>query len=903
MSIRWRLSLILALVVSLCAILYFCTQRFILLPSFVSLERDQARRDIERCRQTIYREIGHANSVCKDWATFDDVYRFALDHNRDYVKANLTPSTFATLGTNLIFICDNNGRVLFGQVWDLTKESQIALREFDPHSIPLSHSLMKVRSTGHGVSGLFTTERGPMIVAAAPILTSDGKGPSRGVLMMGRFLDNKLMSDLRKQAQVNVQIFEPTSRELTSDERYEARHAARNDGMYFFEKSSSATLRVFGTLPLINSSLPLLSKAELPRNILSRGGVTLRSALYSIVLVGSIILLVMLILVNRVLLRPMLSLTNWVLEMRKSNDLAREVPFRRKDEIGRLAVEFKGMLDDVSDAREHLLKYQETLEEKVSTRTRELKEVNEHLQKEVAEHVATEKRFRTLFDSFGDMIFICSPDGSFLEANLSACEKLGYERRVLLSLGVAQVDELYDKEHFRQQIQELHEAGELAFATTLRRRNGTPLPVEIHCRMIEYSGGETVLAVARDISERREAEAEKAQLEAQLRQSQKMDAIGLLAGGIAHDFNNLLTPIIGYGEEVLQCRDTSSIRAAAVAIVKAGERASTLTRQLLAFSRKQVMQPRVLDLNALILNLQDMLRRIIGEDIELRFDHHEGLGFVKADPGQLEQVIMNLAVNARDAMPQGGILTIETANYQISPSEAHQYQSLPAGDCVLLKVSDTGSGMSEEVRSRIFEPFFSTKGARGTGLGLSTVYGIVKQSGGGIICYSMPDQGTSFEVFLPLVDALQENSEVKPQNLAGLSSHGETVLLVEDEDVVRVFAGRLLKRLGYTVISAAGGEEALQASDQWEGKIDLLLTDVVMPAMSGREVAREIQKRRPSTKIVYMSGYTNDIIAQKGILEEGTLFLEKPFTAETLAQILCAALDGSNAVPGDHVER
>ena len=379
--------------------------------------------------------------------------------------------------------------------------------------------------------------------------------------------------------------------------------------------------------------------------------------------------------------------------------------------------------------------------------------------------------------------------------------------------------------------------------------------------------------------------------EEQLRQSQKLEAVGQLAGGIAHDFNNLLTVIRGYSDLMLVSLDRADPQRVHLEAIKdAADRAASLTRQLLAFSRKQVLQPKVLDLNALVTNVNQMLQRMIGEDIDLAIVLRSDLGHVKADPGQLEQVIMNLVVNARDAMPQGGQLTIETANVELDEAYARRHAAVQPGPYVMLTVSDTGHGMDAKTQARIFEPFFTTKGpGQGTGLGLSTVYGIVKQSGGSVWVYSEPGHGTTFRIYLQRV---QEQVEAPQAPSPGASPHEtETVLLAEDDKTVRTLVRMVLQEHGYTVLAAPHGVEALRISEAHQGVIHLLVTDVVMPGMNGRELAQRLALARPDMKVLYVSGYTDDVIIRHGVLEAGIAFLQKPFTPDVLARKVRDVLD------------
>ncbi|HKC62204.1 MAG TPA: ATP-binding protein [Pyrinomonadaceae bacterium] len=375
------------------------------------------------------------------------------------------------------------------------------------------------------------------------------------------------------------------------------------------------------------------------------------------------------------------------------------------------------------------------------------------------------------------------------------------------------------------------------------------------------------------------------QTEEQFRQSQKMEAIGQLAGGVAHDFNNLLTAINGYSDLSLrQLEQSNPVRRNIEQIKKAGQRASDLTRQLLAFSRKQMLQPKIINLNDVITDTSKMLRRLIGEDIEIVLHLKPSIGKVKADPSQIDQVLINLVVNARDAMPHGGALTIETANVEMDRAIADKYASVQTGPHVMVSVSDTGCGMTEEIQQHIFEPFFTTKGVgKGTGLGLSTVYGIVKQSDGYVSVESEEQKGTTFKIFLPRVDQ-DAAVEVKKVADAPEPPRGtETILLVEDEEMVRNMTRTILESSGYKVIAASDGKEALRLVEENPESIDMMLTDVVMPQMSGRMLVEQIAPMRPSMRVLYMSGYANNAIVHHGALEEGLAFLPKPFTPDALA--------------------
>ena len=401
--------------------------------------------------------------------------------------------------------------------------------------------------------------------------------------------------------------------------------------------------------------------------------------------------------------------------------------------------------------------------------------------------------------------------------------------------------------------------------------------------------------------ERKSLEREHTALEEQLLQAQKLESIGQLAGGIAHDFNNLMTPIIGYAQMGLTTLpEEYRERVYLEEILKAAERATNLIQQLLAFSRRQVVELQVVDLNSLLVNIDMMLQRLIGEDVELVILPSENLGAVKVDPTQIEQVVVNLAVNARDAMPEGGTLIVETSNIEFGEEELKNHPDMAAGPYVMFAVSDTGHGMSEEVKAHLFEPFYTTnEKGKGTGLGLSTCYGIIAQNKGYIWVYSEIGSGTTFKIYLPSSDVMPQGTE-RPSGVKSneLPRGSETVLLVEDEEQVRVLAARVLRQQGYTVLQASNGVEALSiASRHADGEIDLLLTDVVMPLIGGRELSIKLRDIHPNVRVIYTSGYTDEAVIRHGMLKPGTDFVQKPYSLAGLTQKIRSVLDEPREVP------
>ncbi len=509
-----------------------------------------------------------------------------------------------------------------------------------------------------------------------------------------------------------------------------------------------------------------------------------------------------------------------------------------------------------------------------------------------AEQVLSLTRFS--LEKAADPVHWLDPEGRILDANESSCRRYGYSREEMLGLSVFDLDPELPRDIWPKRWEEIKKLGSITLERMHRTKEGELFPVEVTSNHIEHGGREYDVVFLRDITERKRAEDVLRQSEEQLRQAQKMEAVGQLAGGIAHDFNNVLTSIIGYSDLVLaseECAD-SSLRDDVREIKAAAERASALTRQILAFSRRQALRPEVLSLNDVLESMERLLRRTLGEDIDLVSFLDLDLGLVEVDANQLGQVLVNLALNARDAMRMGGRLTLETANVELSQEDSRDLPGLIPGRYVMLAVSDTGVGMDEGTRSHVFEPFFTTKEpGKGTGLGLATVYGVVKQSGGCVFVRSELGQGATFKVYLPRVEKPAKQREGIANSPDSVVGH-ETILVVEDEAAVRELVRRVLERLGYTVLTVGTGDGALIFLEETKAPVELLLTDVVLPGtLQGNELARAAGVLRPSLPVLYMSGYTRDTIVHSGRLDEGVNYLEKPFTADQLARRVREVLD------------
>ncbi|NLI29855.1 MAG: response regulator [Nitrospiraceae bacterium] len=540
--------------------------------------------------------------------------------------------------------------------------------------------------------------------------------------------------------------------------------------------------------------------------------------------------------------------------------------------------------------------YNERLVRKLEQKMLELEEESKALRD--AEHALriSERKYRRLHESMTDGFVYVDMQGHILETNESYRKMLGYPEEELTRLTYRDLtpEKWHAFEEGIVQEQVLLKGYSDVYEKEYRKKDGTIFPVELRTFLLCNDAGESegMWAIVRDISERKKAEQTQKTLEAQLHQAQKLETVGRLAGGVAHDFNNMLAIIFIAVEMIRNALDEASpILTFVRDIDYAAKRARDITRQLLAFSRKQMISPRPCDMNELIADMEKSLARLIGEDIELRFVPQQDLGQVRIDPTQVDQILVNLAVNARDAMPQGGKLTIETANIDIGEEFGREHVGFTPGRYVRLVVSDTGCGMDKETLEHIFEPFYTTKEeGKGTGLGLATIYGIVKQNQGFIDVYSEVGFGTSFKIYLPRMADAGE-SVVAEQDITVASTGRGSILIVEDDEVLCRSARTILESLGYVVTSAMTPSEALTIVKQRKDRIDLLITDVVMPGMSGVQLADQISSLHPAIKVLYMSGYTAEAIVHRGVLDEGIHFIQKPFRTGDLATKIRELLD------------
>ncbi|MCA1793579.1 MAG: PAS domain S-box protein [Desulfobacteraceae bacterium] len=544
-------------------------------------------------------------------------------------------------------------------------------------------------------------------------------------------------------------------------------------------------------------------------------------------------------------------------------------------------------------AREEIVDLNNTLDERIKERTQALIEANKDLRNEISDRKRIERKLRetqntftVLFNEAPDPIFIINMEDKILDANIAACQMLGYTPDEYTQMSVLELQAPEVRTTQSGIIKKELLKGEL-FESMDIHKDGTRIPVEINNHRTIINGKEIVLSVVRDITKRKEIEETFKKLQAQLLQAQKMESVGRLAGGVAHDFNNMLSVILGHTElALLRTDDKQKLCSDLNEIQKAAKRSANITKQLLAFARKQTISPRQLDLNDTVESMLNMLRRLIGEDIDLVWQPAAHLWSVKMDPTQIDQILANLCVNARDAISGVGKLTIETGRKTFDEEYCNEHAGFIPGDFVLLAVSDNGCGMDKDTLDKLFEPFFTTKEVgKGTGLGLATIYGIVKQNNGFINVYSEPDQGSSFKIYLPRLVTDEDIDKAAPEKKAAAGGT-ETILLVEDEPTILRMTRMMLERKGYSVLSAATPVEAVDLAKTHADKIHLLMTDVIMPEMNGRDLAGQITARYPDIGLLFMSGYTSNVIAHHGVLDDGVAFIQKPFSmAEMTAKV------------------
>jgi len=845
----------------------YVLSRAVLLRSFNRLEEDFARDNIERASSALTNEINTLDRTASEYGAWDQTYAFVHDHNVRYIRSEFPSSTFQQLKISFVAIFDEHGKLLFSKGFDLKHSGEVPLpagldERLKPNSFLITHTILEGR-----VSGILMLPDGPVMVDSRPILTSEALGPIAGTIVMGRLLDDSEVTRLGTMIRVPLVIQRLDDPALSAEFKEADKGITTAEPIYMqpFDRSLAAYEKIND----VYGRPVLLAQVLLPRTISDQGRTSMLQFLLLLLAAAFVFGAVTLYLLERFVISRIGDLTENITQIGASGNLSARLEVSGKDELAFLGTAINGMLEDL-----------------------EKSQIDRH---------EGRTRLSLIMEKMPAVLWTTDKDLRFTSGMGAGLEKLGS------SSGELNGKTLF--EYFHTDNPELtpiraHRRA-LAGESITYEFEWQGLVFETHVQPLHSSEGELlgVIGVALDITDRKH-------LADQLRQSAKMQAVGELAGGVAHDFNNLLMVVKGHAEMLAERLANVPIEQAASArhnveqIQQAAERAAALTRQLLAFSRMQVLQPRILDLNDAVAGMIQMVSRVIGENIELAFLPGGKLGCVKADPTQMEQVVLNLVVNARDAMPDGGRLTIETSNVELDREYVAQHAVVEPGPYVMLTVSDTGTGMDEATQARIFEPFFTTKGqGRGTGLGLATVYGVVKQSGGYIWVYSELGHGTTFKVYLPLVRNEAEKAATEKM-VSGPAPGTETILFVEDEESVRELVSEYLSARGYRVLEASDGLQALDLAEKHNGAIQLLITDVVMPRLSGRELATRLSAKRPGMRVLYISGYTDDSIFRHGVLEGGMAFLQKPFNLKSIAQKVREVLDGvpEGAISGRNSE-
>lgn len=854
-SLRRKTLLIVAItMIGLVGGLYVLS-RAVLMRSFARLEEDFARENIERAASALTNEINTLDRTTSEYGAWDQTYAFVHDHNARYLKSEFPASTFQQLKISFVAIFDEHQKLLFCKGFDLNHGGQAPVPaglgdHIKPNSFLVTHTALEGR-----VSGILMLPDGPILVDSRPILTSEALGPIAGTVVMGRLLDQEEVT--RLGAMIHIPLDTRRLDAALSPEFKEADRAITPADPVYMQPLNDGSLAAYQKVYDIYGRPVLLTQVLLPRTIFEQGRASMLQFLLLLLAAAFVFGAVTLYLLERFVISRIGDLTENITQIGASGNLSARLEVSGEDELAFLGTAINGMLEDLENSQ-----------------------IDRH---------EGRTRLSLIMEKMPAVLWTTDKDLRFTSGMGAGLEKLGSNSSELTGKTLF--------EYFHTDNPELtpiraHRRA-LAGESITYEFEWQELVFETHVQPLHSSEGELlgVIGVALDITDRKH-------LADQLRQSAKMQAVGELAGGVAHDFNNLLMVVKGHAEMLtdrlasVPTEQAASARHNVEQIQQAAERAAALTRQLLAFSRMQVLQPRVLDLNDAVAGMIQMVSRVIGENIELAFLPGGKLGCVKADPSQMEQVVLNLVVNARDAMPDGGRLTIETSNVELDREYVAQHAVVEPGPYVMLTVSDTGTGMDEVTQARIFEPFFTTKGqGRGTGLGLATVYGVVKQSGGYIWVYSELGHGTTFKVYLPLVRTEAEKAIAK-KTVSGPAPGTETILFVEDEESVRELVGEYLSARGYRVLEASDGLQALDLAEKHQGAIQLLITDVVMPRLSGRELAARLAAKRPGLKVLYISGYTDDSIFRHGVLEGGMAFLQKPFNLKSIAQKVREVLDG-----------
>ncbi|MBI5017600.1 MAG: response regulator [Deltaproteobacteria bacterium] len=816
-----------------------------LLESFGKVEELDATKNVQRVLGALNNSVENLNLQLADWAQWDDTCQFVVDQNEAYRKSNLQDNGLAAVRINLIVIANRDGRIVFSAAFDSAAGKSIPISEHLRPYLSPNGILLKHESPRSARAGLMMLPDRPILLASRPIVQSDGAGPVRGSMVFGRFLDNAEFHQLSAIIHLTIARQRADEKNLPEDFRQAAGALSAKTPIAVRAVDEKVIAGYTAVKDLLGRPA-LLLRVESPRTVHSHG----KAAQRAIQEHGKTI---QLSLVFSILSTGLL--------------LGGAILFGER-ELGIAAARLSA----------NCL----ALEQEVERR----KTVEDRL-------IESKEEWEETFDTIDQVITVHDRQSTILQANKTASEKMfGLPQEEIVGRKCYQIYHGTDSPPEGCPSCQTLKTGRAAVFE--RQEPHLRKHLELQCLPRLDKAGQIIglVHIVRDVTASKKAMEEHERLQSQLIQAQKMQTVGRLAGGVAHDFNNLLCVINGFADLALEeAEEGSPLRETLTTIRETGERATDLTRQLLAFSRTQVLEVKCVDVNAILRGLRKMLGRMIGEDVVVQIKADARLRSVLADARQLEQVVMNLAVNARDAMPAGGTLTLETRQLTLVDEEMGEGLRL-SGEYVRLSVRDTGTGMSPEVQNHLFEPFFTTKeSGKGTGLGLATVYGIVRQHNGYILVESRPGEGSALHVYLPAVTVTESAQEAVRQPEA-LSRGGETLLVAEDDPTVRELIGRILAPLGYNLILAASGPDALSRSAEFGGEIALLLSDVVMPGMDGPQLADELRARHPRLKVIFMSGYAEDILGPRILSEPGIVLLQKPLPPRKLSSKVREVLDG-----------
>ncbi len=872
---KLRIKILLYIGLTLCGLVSAISlfSYYVILSSFNNIEENQAIKNGGRLAEIIKKELSRIETLTNDWALWDETYSFAGNSNPTYIETNFQDSMVSNLNVNAIILMDSDGKIIYSTAIDPEMKTKVPLPVNIIEAITTEKELF-IRKDGENtqIHGILMTKDVPLLLAARSILTSKLEGPPRGVLIFAVFIDNAFIDDTGRQMRRDF-TFERCDRK-PSPELAEAMILLRNGSVPITKLSGNETITTFVPFLDIHGKESLIARIEMPREIFNEGKIALLTFIGGIIISACVIYLLIIFILERAILGKIRNFTKIFSNIRQVSDLTLRVESKGSDEIAQLGNEINNMLSALEQS-------------KTTQQYTEISMVN------------NEKRYQLIIEQAPIGIITCHLDESFRTVNKSFCDILGYSPAELLG-GKKIKDITFPEDYAPVEGGTGHQEKDLLsnrYEKRFVRKDGKIINVLMLVQVYRNLLGDPqyIIGTVQDITEQLENQKRQAKLEEELRHAQQLESIGRLAGGFAHDLNNFLVPILAYTDLLISVMPkTDPMYAGVLEIKNSAERAKSLSQKFLALSSKQMLEVTPLDINDIIKSFKSVLNRLIREDIKIEYKLSPDISMIKGDYTQIEQVIMNLAVNAKDAMLKGGTLRFETYNETLSADTLDTYPPLKAGRYVVMKVSDTGTGISKKAMEHLFEAFFTTKErGKGTGLGLSMVHGIVNQHKGGIRVLTAENRGTTFMIYLPVSD--EDIQQASRENMAESDKvrmgQGEVILLVEDEPSVLRIVSSELKRNGYSVIEAESGPNAIELTKQAPDKIDILLTDVIMPDMDGKELYGKLLEIKPDLKVLYMSGHTYDILSQHDIQAPDAQFISKPFSMEILRKKINNLID------------